>query len=419
MRARRLLMDVAPLKVSPAFRRLWIGSTVSVFGSQMTRFAVMLQVWRLTHSSLAVGILGIAGAGPAIVFGLFAGAVADRVDRRRLVIMTSLLLACCSVALAVQAYASLGHVWLLYCLVAVQGLVIAIDGPARRTFLPKLLPEDRIPAGAALNLLGIHSSVIASPVLAGLITASAGLPVCYVIDAVSFAAAVYSAVRLPAMPSREQGAKVTPRFVGEGIRFISKSQVLAGALLADINVAVLGFPFAVFPAINAQYFGGSSTSLGLLIAATAVGGVVGSGLSGPVLRILRQGRAILVGSCVWGIALIGFGLARSLWLALLLLVIAGVADVLSVVLRSTIVQVVTPDQYRGRVSAAEYVAGTALPELGYFRSGVVGSLTSPATSIISGGVLVVVCTGLISLVLPGFRRYASRASVLAMRFPAA
>jgi hypothetical protein len=138
-----------------------------------------------------------------------------------------------------------------------------------------------------------------------------------------------------------------------------------------------------------------------------------------VLRILRQGRAILVGSCVWGIALIGFGLARSLWLALLLLVIAGVADVLSVVLRSTIVQVVTPDQYRGRVSAAEYVAGTALPELGYFRSGVVGSLTSPATSIISGGVLVVVCTGLISLVLPGFRRYASRASVLAMRFPAA
>ncbi|MGH3156789.1 MAG: MFS transporter [Streptosporangiaceae bacterium] len=408
MFGKRLLMDVSPLKESPPFRRLWIGSTVSTFGSMMTGFAVMLQVYRLTNSSLDVGLIGIAEAIPAVIFGFLGGAVADRIERRNLVMVTSFLLAVVSSLLATQAYANLGEVWVLYCLVAVQALVNAVDGPARRTFLPRLLPEERIPAGAALNLLGIHSSVILGPIVAGILTATLGLKVCYLIDAISFAAAIYSVFRLPSVPVKEQGDKATLHAMWEGMRFISKNGALGGALLADLNATILGFPFAVFPAINAERFGGSSTTLGLLMAAVAVGGVVGSGLSGPVGKIVRQGRAILIGTCVWGVAVIAFGLAHTLWLAILLLIIAGVADVISVVLRTTLVQVVTPDEYRGRVSAAEYMTGTALPELGYFRSGALGSIFSPTTSVISGGGLVIAGAGLIGLLLPSFRRYASQ-----------
>lgn len=167
MRLRRLLLDLRPLRESPAFRRLWAGSALSTIGSQMTMFAVVLQVFTLTHSSLAVGAVGLAAAVPAITFGLVGGSIVDTVDRRRLVLFTSSCLAAVSAVFAAQAFAGLALVWLLYCLVAVQSLLGAVNGPARRTFLPRLLPADRVPAGAALNMLAMHGSVIAGPALAG------------------------------------------------------------------------------------------------------------------------------------------------------------------------------------------------------------------------------------------------------------
>lgn len=401
----RLLMDVGPLRESPPFRRLWWGSGLSAIGSQMTTFAVALQVYTLTHSSAAVGAVGLAAAVPAVGAGLLGGSIVDAVDRRKLVLATSSCLAGVSALFAGQAFAQLGQVWLLYLLVGVQSLLGSINGPARRTFLPRLLPANRVPAGAALNMLSMHASVTAGPALAGVLAAAGGLRLCYLLDAISFVAALYGVAALPAMPPEGGRTRAGPRAVGEGLRFIRANRVLTGALLADMSAMVLGMPVALFPAINAHRFGGAAETLGLLTAAPAVGGIIGSALSSPVGRVSRQGRAMLVAGALWGAGLAGFGLAGSLWLALLLLALAGGADVISVVFRTTMIQVATPDRYRGRVSAAEYIVGAGFPQLGNFRAGVVGSLTSPTVSAVSGGVTTMVGAALIGVALPVFARY--------------
>jgi MFS family permease len=376
----------------------------------VTGFAVALQVFWLTNSSLAVGGVGVSMAIPAFVFGLFGGAIADQMDRRKLVLFTSTAQAGISAVLVVQAFAAFNQVWLLYALVAAQSVVSSIDGPVRRTFLPRLLPPERVSAGAALNMLAVHSSVTAGPIIAGLVVAKWGLSICYLIDTVTFFGALYGLIRLPSLPPEGDIKRFGLQSIGEGLGFIRRSRVIAGAFLADINATALGFPFALFPAINAEHFGGHSSTLGLMSAAPAVGGIIGSSLSGPVGRVVRQGRAILIATMVWGLSLAVFGLAGSLWVALAMLVIAGSADVVSVIFRTTVVQLATPDSYRGRVSAAEYIVGTGVPQLGNFRAGAVASLTSPVVSAISGGLAVVLGAITIGVTMPAFRGFESKAS---------
>ncbi len=411
---RRLLVDVTPLRESPAYRRLWLGSLTSGIGSQMTIFAVALQVYLLTRSSVAVGLVGLFAAVPAITCGLFAGSLVDAVDRRRLVLITSSAMLAISAAFAEQAFAAVDQVWLLYALVAAQSLVGSVNAPARRTFMPRLLPPEQLPAGAALTMLVMHASLVVGPSLAGVIAAAGGLRLCYLVDAFSFLASLYGVFRLPPMRPDGDGARPGLRAVVDGLRFLRRNRVLTGALLADLNAMVLAMPIALFPAINAERFDGSPRTLGLLTTAIAVGGIVGSGLSGPIGRVSRQGRAMLVAGAVWGAALAGFGLVHGLALTLTLLAIAGVADVSSVVLRTTIVQVATPDAYRGRISAAEFVVGAACPELGNFRAGAVASLTSPGFSAVLGGLSCVAGAGLIALALPALVRYHPAAQPVAL-----
>jgi MFS family permease len=408
MARRRLLADFRPLRESPAFRRLWIGSGLSAIGSQMTVFAVALQVFTLTHSSLAVGAVGLATALPAIAFGMFGGSLADAVDRRRLVLAMTLLQALISAAFAAQAFAGYDQVWLLYVLVVLSSIVGAVNVPARRTFLGRLLPADRVPAGAALNMLAMHGALTLGPALAGVIAGAYGLKVCYLVDALSFSTALYGVGSLPPMPPETVTSRPGARAVLDGLRFIASARVLVGALLADMSATILAMPFALFPAINAAHFGGSPRTLGLLTTAVAVGGIIGSTLSGPVGRVSRQGLAMLVAGAIWGLAIAGFGLAHVLWLALAALLVAGIADVTSVVFRTTLVQVATPDQYRGRVSAAEYVVGMGFPQLGNFRAGVVASATTPGVSAVSGGLAAVLGAGVIGLAMPAFVRYRAR-----------
>jgi MFS family permease len=402
---RRLLADVTPLRTSPAFRRLWVAGVLSGIGSMMTVFAVALQVYLLTHSSAAVGLIGLADAVPAITCGLLAGGLIDAVDRRRLVLGTSVGQLVVSAAFAAQAFAGLRSLALLYALVGVQSVVGAVSAPAKRTFMPRLLPGEQVPAGAALTMLGMHASMVAGPSLAGLIAATGGLKLCYAVDAVSFLAALYAVFRLPAMRPDGAGTRPGVRALVDGWHFVRRNRVLSGVLLTDLNATVLAMPVALFPAINAERFGGSPRTLGMLTTALAVGGILGSGLSGPLGRIRRQGRAVLVASAVWGVVLACFGLVDGLAATLALLVAAGVADVSSVVLRTTIVQVATPDSYRGRVSSAEYVVGAACPELGNFRAGAVASLSSPGVSALSGGLACVAGAGLIALAMPALVRY--------------
>jgi MFS family permease len=408
-RAGRLLADVSPLRESPAFRRLWAGSTLSAVGSALTGFAVPLQVFQITRSPFAVGAIGVAQLVPTITIGLLGGSLADAVDRRKLVLATSACAAAVSAALAAQAFAGLRLIWLLYVLVAVQYSVSAINGPARQTFARSLLPPDKLPAGLALNRLSFQIMLTVGPALGGLITAvpALGLRACYLADAVSFAGSLYGVARLPALAPQAAVTRPGPRAVAEGITFIRRSQVLAGAFLADLNATVFGLPVALFPAINAERFGGNPRTLGLFATAIGVGGLISAALSGPIRHVSRQGRAMLCAVTVWGAAFAGFAIAPSLWLTLTLLAIAGAADTFTVVFRGTIVQLTTPDELRGRVTAADYVVGAGGGQIGSLEAGALGSLTSPTISALTGGIATIAGALVIGLALPAFTRYRS------------
>jgi MFS family permease len=407
---RRFVLDTGPLRDSADFRRLWIGSSLSIVGGQMTTFAVTLQVFQTTRSSAAVGAVGLCSAAPLILLGLFGGSFSDAVDRRRLVMVTNWCSLAVSVLLGVQAFLHLRLLWPLYVLVAVQSVIGAVGAPARRTFVPRLLPAGQVTAGVALNQLSFQIGLMVGPAMAGTVTAAGGLRLCYLADVASFTGTLYALARLPPMPPQGGTARPGIAAVAEGLRFIRRRPVLAGVFLADLDAMVLGMPFALFPALNAAHFGGAPQTLGLIVAAPAVGGLVGTAFSGPVGHIARPGRALLIAVTIWGAAIAGFGLTRTLWLALALLAIAGAADTINVIFRATIVQLATPDRFRGRVTGVDFVIGAGGPQLGNFRAGAVASLTSPATSAVGGGLAVMLGAGLIRLALPAFARHAAPAA---------
>jgi MFS family permease len=407
----RLLPDFRPAREHPAFRRLLAGSLLSGLGGSMTSFAVPLQVWELSRSSLAVGLLGLTCV-PVLVVGLLGGSAADVVDRRRLALVASVCLMAVSAAFAAQAYAGSGLLWPLYLLAMVQAVLQAASAPARRTFVPRLVPRDQLTAAIALNTLSGRIIMLFGPALGGLIAAAWGVKTCYAVDTVSFAASLYATARLPAM--RPSGAEVSRRrpslrATAEGLRFIGRRRLLVAAFLTDLDAMLLGLPVALFPALNAAHFGGSPRTLGLLYTAVGVGGLLSAVLSGPAARVSRQGRGMLVGTMIWGAAIAVFGLTGSLAVALLMLAVAGAADTFTVTFRAAMVQAVTPDEFRGRVSSVEYIIGTGGAPLGNVESGTVAALTTPVVSAVSGGLGCLAIAGLIGLLYPAFVRYRATA----------
>jgi MFS family permease len=401
----KLLTDISPLREDRRFRRLWAGNTLSAIGGSLGNFALMLQVYDITRSPFAVGAISLCNLVPTLSIGLFGGSLADAVDRRKLVLICTWAQVVVSLGLAAQAFAGLSVVWLLYALATAASVVGTINAPARQTFVPSLLPADKLAAGLALNRVSFQVVILVGPALAGAITATAGLKVCYLIDAISFGAALYGVASLPAMPPRPGAARPGLRAVGESIGFIRRSQVLAGTFLADLNATVFGLPVALFPAINAERFGGNPVTLGLFTSAIGAGGLISAAFTGPVRHIARQGVFMLCTVAIWGAAFAGFALAHSLWLVLVLLAIAGAADTFTVVLRSTIVQSVTTEELRGRLSAAEYVVGASGGSLGNLEAGALGSLTSPTISALAGGLMTVAMSVVIGAALPHFARY--------------
>jgi MFS family permease len=385
----RLLLDVRPLRSSPVFRRVWVGTCFSMVGGQLAVVAVLLQTWELTASPVAVGAIGLAQAVPMIVFGQVGGALADAVDRRRLVLVTTLGQIAGAWLLAAQAFAQVGSLALLLALVALQSAVGALGTPARRTFAARLLPSDQVGAGLALTNLGFQAAMLVGPAIAGLVAARWGVGACYAVDALTFLAALYGVVRLPPLPPDGAAARPGLRAVVAGWRFVAGRPVLAGAFLTDLLATVLAMPIALFPVVNAERFGGSPQTLGLFLSAIAVGGTIAGIASGAVTRAPRPGLVMLGAAGVWGAALAAFGVVPSLWLVLGCLAVAGAADTISVISRGVLVQLATPDAYRGRVSAVEDVVGMAGPYLGNFRAGVVAGLTSAGVAAVSGGLLCV------------------------------
>jgi len=403
--ARSVALDVSPLREHPAYRRLWWGEAVSFIGSQMTSVALALQVYDITRSSFAVGLLGLFALVPLVGLGLYGGAVADAVDRRRLLLRTQLGLAGSSVLLAAHAAAGLDQVWVLYLLMASVSGFFALNTPARRAVTPRLLPVDKLPAAGALSQVLWSFGMVVGPLLAGVLVGAAGYTWVYAIDAASFAFAISAVAALPPMPPEGGGTRAGLASVVEGLRFLRTRQVLLMTFLVDLNAMVFGMPRALFPALAATRFGGGSSVTGLLFAAPAIGALVGALCGGWFGRIRRQGLAVLVSVAAWGVAIALFGLTTTLWLALVLLAVAGAADMVSAVFRTTILQAATPDAMQGRLNGVFIVVVAGGPRLGDLEAGAAASLVSLEFSVVSGGVACIAGVALLAALMPRFARY--------------
>ena len=406
---RRLAIDLGPLRRYPAFRRLFVGQTVSAFGSEVAAVAAPIQLYHLTHSTLQVGLLSLCELFPLLTLTIVGGAIADAVDRRRLLLVTEVLLAV--VALGFAGNASLAHprVWALYVLVTLAMSVFSLGVAGLNTVIPRLVgPNELAAANAIENVYGSTTNV-AGPALGGALIALLNYRGAYLLDAGTFAASLWSVWRLPALPPAHDAERPSLRTIAEGFKFVRRKNVLLGMFLIDSNAMVFGMPRALFPALAFGRFHGGSGIAGLLYAAPYAGALVSSLLSGWIGHVRRQGLIVAIAAGLWGAAIVAFGFAGSLWLALVFLAAAGAADNVSAVLRGTILWTVTPDHIRGRVSGIEFAQVAATPALGNVEAGVVASLTSIRLSVVSGGLACVVGTVLVALAVPAFIRYDAKA----------
>ncbi len=403
---RTVVADVTPLRVSAPFRRLWFGLGVNNLGSQITTIVVALQIYQITGSSFAVGLLGGFSLVPLVVMGLYGGAIADAMDRRLLMLWSSAGQACCSAILLAQALAGLRSVWLLYLVVAVQSGLFAVINPARSATVPRLVGLDQLPAANALSQLSWSLGMTLGPLLGGFLVYLHGFPLAYAVDLLTFAAALYSVYRLPPVPPEgATGERAGFASVVEGLRYLRGRKVVLMTFLVDLNAMVFGMPRALFPAIAGAFFAGGAGTVGLLNAAPAAGAFVGAAFSGGLSRVRRQGLAVLVSVTVWGVAIAAFGFTRVLWVGLLLLAVAGAADMVSAVFRTTILQSDTPDALRGRLQGVFVVVVAGGPRLGDVEAGAVASIWGERVSVVSGGLLCVLGVVLLAVLVPSFARY--------------
>lgn len=398
------LVDLRPLREHPTFRRLWLGTTASGFGGQLGSFAVTFHVWDHTRNPLYVGLIGLFTAAPLIAFALVGSAFTDHVDRRRLALSTTWGQLVTSLLMAAVAVSSAG-VWVMLVLAGINSGLAALGIPARRTFIPRLLPSDRLAAGLALNHLSFQMAMLLGPALAGVLTAVWGTTMCFIINAATFVAALIGIAGLPATGAVGGIGRAGAAAVWAGIRFAARTPAVRGAFLSDLTATVLAMPVALFPVINEEKFGGSPQVLGLLTSAVAVGGVLASALSGLITRRNRPGLVLLACGAAWGMSLAGVGLAEQLPVVLSLLAVAGVADTWSVVSIGTVVQSSTPDSHRGRVASLEHIVGAAGPQVGGLRAGLVAAGTSGGTALVIGGVTCLAGIGLIAACTPQLRRF--------------
>ena len=412
----RLLADLTPLRVSAPYRRLWAGIGISNIGQQMTTVAVGLQVYDLTHSSLAVGLVGLFQLIPLIGFGLYGGALSDVYDRRLVGVITGMGLWGCSLVFLLQSSLSLNSVALLYLVVAVQSAFFAVGNPARQAIIPRLVPAEMLPAANALGMITWNIGFTLGPLIGGLIIASFGtVSAAYIVDVIAFGVVVWAMWRLPSLPPIMLPGDARPRAgwsaVKEGFVFLKGKHNLQMTFYEDIIAMVFGMPRALFPAIAVLWYGGSlrdvALVLGLLAAAPAVGALLSSIFSGRLGQVRAQGRWIIISIVIWGIAIASFGAVRWLPLALVFLALAGAADNVSAIFRMTILQAATPDEYRGRLQGVFTVVVAGGPRLGDVEAGAVAALAGETFSVISGGVLCVLLAVGLGRAVPSLWHYDS------------
>lgn len=416
MRFEGLLADTRPLR-NDHFRRLWRANIVTVIGAQLTVVAVPAQIYAMTGSSAYVGLTGVFGLVPLVVFGLWGGALADVFDRRTLLVVTTVGMIITSACFWLQAALGLENVWLLLGLFAVQQAFFAVNQPTRSAVLPKLVPPALLPAANALNTTVFQAGGIAGPLVGGALIPLIGFSWLYLIDTLTLFATLGAVVRLPRLPV--EGAMGTPGFraVVDGFRYLRGHPVLMMSFVVDIIAMVFGMPRALFPELADTAFDGPSEgglAFALLFAAIPAGAVVGGVLSGWVSRVERHGLAVIVSIVVWGLAVTGFGVAallaplapmRMLVLAVVLLAIGGAADMASAAFRTAMLLDSATDAMRGRLQGIFIVVVAGGPRIADVAHGAAAATTGAAVAAAGGGVLVVVGTVFAALAVPAFVRY--------------
>jgi MFS family permease len=401
----RLFVDISPLRNSAQYRRLWFGYAVNQLGSQLTIVAVAYQVYRLTGSSLDVGLISLAQLVPAIIGPIVGGSLADAMDRRTILLFTNVGGALCTVGLAVNA--SLGHpgLWPLYACGALSATFSGVDQPTRNAMMLMLVDRDSFVAANALRTLLQQIALVVGPSVAGLLLAGFGIRTVFLVDVVTFVVALLTVASLHSHPPSEGGTQFGWQSVLEGFRFLRGRQAVQGCFIIDLNAMILGMPTALFPALGVHYFHGGAQAVGYLYAAPGAGSFLAALFSGWTPRIRHQGRAVVIVVGVWGLAIATFGLVHILWIALILLAVAGGADVISAVFRSSIIQQEVPDRLRGRLTSIQTAVVTGGPRLGNGEAGLVAAIGGTRFSVVSGGLGCVVGLGVIATLMPMFRRY--------------
>jgi MFS family permease len=385
-----VLTDVRPLRVSAPYRRLFVGNTIGQLGQQMTAVTVAVQVYALTESSFAVGLLGIFGLVPLVGFGLYAGSIADAVDRRVLALSASGVSWLVSLVLAAQAFLGNTEVWVIYACVAVQSASYAATSTARSALIPRLLPMHLITAAAALNAASFNLGFTVGPLLGALLISWGGFELAYTVDALTFTATLYALFRLPAMPPTSGSPKAGLRSVLDGLSFLRRSPNVRMTFVLDLCAMVFAHPRALFPALAYKVYGGGAATVGVLQAAPAVGALVALVVSGWVSRVRLHGVAIVLSILVYGAAVGAVGLAGALWAAVLFLAVAGAADSVSSAFRNTVLQVAAPDELRGRLQGVFIVVVAGGPRAGDFLLGSVGEAAGERVALVLGGLACIV-----------------------------
>jgi MFS family permease len=408
-RARGHLMDLTPLRVSRDFRLLFFGHSVSNFGDEIVAVAIPYQVFQLTGSTLAVGLLGLAALVPVFVFPIVGGAFADALERRKLVTVTHAILAAMSGLMAVNAALPHPLLWPMYVFTFLASGLYTFNRPALDTWPARLLNKSLLPSSNALDAgFGTFAGML-GPVAAGFLLVAIEPAGVYLVDVVTFLVVIAAVRMMHPSPPAHEGNEVSWEAVKDGFRFLKGKRNVQSVFLADLNAMIFGFPMALLPAVALTLDPERQAQvLGFLFAAPAAGAFLATVFSGRARDVRRQGRAIMLSIVVWGAAIVVFGLSHVLWLSLAMLAIAGAGDMVSGIFRLSIIQAAVEDRFRGRLEGIGMAVWATGPALGDVESGVVATLTSTSTSIVSGGLITIVGIGILGRFAPGFWRYDAR-----------
>ncbi len=408
-------VDIGPLRRFPQYRRLWVGYAIRLLGAQLTATAVTYQVFVISHhSNLDVGYISLAQLIPAILAPMAGGAIADSMDRRRLLVLTAIGMAVCTVGLALNSVGGHPKLWPLFLLAAAIQAFNGVDGPTRTAVQMTLVDRDSFVAANVLRQMLGQISQVAGPALAGVLIAlfaAQNFAWVYWLDVVSTLAALQAVARLDPLPPQGGGRRFSLASIGEGFAFLKGRQVIQACFFADLSATVLGLPVSLFPYMALTHYHGDARTFGILSACPGIGAFLGSVLSGWTSRITYQGRAVLISVAVWGIALTLFGVVPYFVVGCICVAIAGWADCISAIFRNTIIQVEAPDKLRGRLSSISTAVVQGGPRLGNMEGAMVASISTPAIAIVSGGLGCVAVIAAIARFMPKFSKYSLEESM--------